>query len=110
MHPAGAQLDGRAVRGGDDRGNDVANVDGMIPSRVAKRVDVVSLGGDVPLRLAEPAPLVKPAQPVVQRAVGRLLQPDVEGGLRREAVLVELLGAVARFELLADFFDEVGGD
>ena len=81
--------------------------DRPIPARVLEAVDRVPLGEDVALRLAEAAPLVDAPQPVVERAVGGILQLQVERGLDAQAVLVELLRAVARFELLAHFLDEV---
>ena len=54
-------------------------------------------------------PLVDAAQALVQGAVGRFLEREIERGLDGEAVLVQLLGAVPRFELLADVFEEIRG-
>ena len=67
----------------------------------------VPLVDDVSLRLAEPVQVIDPADAAVERAVGRVLQLQVERGLHGQAVLVQRLRAVAPFQLLADFFEEV---
>ena len=65
------------------------------------------LGDHVAPRLAEPAPLVDPSQAVMERLGGGLLQPQIDRGLNRQAVLVELLGAVPALELAAHFLEEI---
>ena len=60
-------------------------------------------------RLAEPVPPIDPAHPVGQRGLGGVLQLQVERRVDGQAVLVELLRAVALLELLAHFLDEERG-
>ena len=93
--PCGLPLS-RALDGGDDRRDDVAGGDRPRPAIVLEAVERLALGQDVARRLApEAAALVDCAQAVVDGAVGRALQLDVERGLHGQAVLVERLGAVA---------------
>ncbi len=94
----------------DDGRNDVAVVDAARPAIDLDRFDSVAFGDDVAARLAEAAPLVDAPQAAVDGLVRGLLQPDVEPGLDGQAALVQRLGAVLRFEMLADLFEEVGRD
>ena len=57
--------------------------------------------------LRKPASLVDAAQAAVDGVVGGLLQPQVERGAHRQPAFVQRLGAVAGFEVLAHFFEEV---
>src|SRR4029079_14552972 len=76
------------------------------PARMLEPFDGVPLVEHVALRLAEAVDVIDAADAGVERAVGRVLQLGVERGLHREAVLIELLGAVAALEILAHLFDE----
>ncbi len=73
-------------------------------------LDLVPFGDNVAARLPPAARPVDATQPVVQRAIDGFLEPGVEGGLDRQPVLIELLGAVTLLDLLADFFEEVRRD
>ena len=54
--------------------------------------------------------LVVRAQAVLDRLVGQVLQPRVEGRRHGQAVFVQRLRAVLTLEMLADFLDEKRGD
>ena len=110
MIVAGAQLDGACVETADDRRDDVVGGEGVRPARVLEAFDGVPLVEDVALRLAEPVQVIDAADPLVDGAIGRVLQLHVERCLHGQAILVELFGAVARFEILAHFFDEIRRD
>ena len=73
-------------------------------------VDGVALVEDVTLGFAEAVEVVDAADALVDGTVGDVLQAHVERGLDAEAVLVECLRAVASFQLLAHFLDEIRRD
>jgi hypothetical protein len=98
-----------AIRG-DNRRNHVSDRHRSIPSRVFERFDLLVFRQDVPARLPEPPPLVDAAQPVVQRAIRRFLEFDVERGLDRQPVFIQRFCAVSALEFLPDFLDEVRRD
>ena len=56
----------RPRRPADDRRHDVADGHRVIPARMLERLDGVAFGDDVAARLAEAAPLVDAAEPVVE--------------------------------------------
>ncbi len=111
-HLGGEGADAHAGAGVVDaahhRRHDVAFADVARPAVELESVDGLALREDIAAWLAEAAALVDAAQSLVDRLVRRLLQPDVECGLHREAALVQRLGAVLRLEMLAHLFEEVG--
>ena len=101
-HAGGAGLGRRH----DDGGHDVAGGHRPQPAVVLEALDRVALGEDVAGGTPPAVALVVGAQPVLERGVRDLLQPDVERRRHRQAVFVEHLGAVLPLEVLADLFDE----
>ena len=78
------------------------------PARGREPVQRVPFRDDVARRLpVAAAALVDPAQSLVERAVGGLLQLGVERRLHLEACLVQLVGRELLLEVLADLLDEV---
>ena len=85
----------------------------MSPAAIGRRhrvvlvaVDGLAVGDDVARRLAEAPALVHAAQARVERLLGRTLKRRVERRVDGEAALVQALGAVALFEMLAHVLHE----
>ncbi len=102
-----AELNRGAVDGCDDGRHDLSGAHWPVPARLAERLNRVPFRDHVPARFAEPAALVDPPQTFVKRLCRGFLKPKVDRRLNGQAVLVELLRAVAAFELAADLFEKV---
>ena len=90
--------------------DDVAVRDGLLPARIAEAVERALFREHVALRRPPAAPLVEPAQAVVDGRIGGCLQSHVEGRADAESVLVELLRAEVRLDVLPHLLDEVRRD